>query len=425
MKHRNFIYFLLSIVSILAIINGCKKDENEDYAPKLMTFEVSNITNISVDSRAEIKDKGKYEIIRQGICWSLKPNPTIADFLIKDTSDSELFSIKVTGLIPNTKYYLRAYATNYISTGYGNEIEFQTTGKTPVIITNPINNKKFNSIESGGNITSDGGDIIVARGVCWGEDPEPSVAGNKTIDGQAAGEFVSSVTQLKSNTKYYIRAYATNNAGTTYGDVKSFTLWLNVPDEPIKDVDGNTYPTIRIGDQIWMQENLKVTRFQNGTSLKQLKYHSDWTEKSSSGYYTNVETASFGYIYNGYSIIENQNICPSGWHVPTESEWRTLINYLGGASVAGGKMKEASDKFWIQPNSGADNSSGFTALPNGYVGADGDSHDKFQDACFMAATFDYYGNPAFATIENNFSSAFFTQTSAKVSGASIRCVKNQ
>ena len=117
-----------------------------------------------------------------------------------------------------------------------------------------------------------------------------------------------------------------------------------MPDEPIKDVDGNTYPTIRIGDQIWMQENLKVTRFQNGTSLKPLKYQSDWAEKNASGYYTNVENESFGYIYNGYSIIGNQNICPSGWHVPTESEWLTLINYLGGASVAGGKMKEASDK---------------------------------------------------------------------------------
>lgn len=424
MKYKNFIFLLLSMVSILTITNSCRKDEIEVTAPELITFEVNKITNISVNSGGEIKNKGKYEIIRQGICWSTKPNPTIADDKIKDDSDSDTFSLEITGLMPNTKYYLRAYATNYIETGYGNEIEFQTTGEKPVLSTNPITAKTINSIQCGGNISSAGGDIIVARGVCWGENPEPLITDNKTDDGYSTGQFTSLVTNLKSNTKYYIRAYATNNVGTTYGDIQSFTLWLNVQDEPIKDMDGNTYHTIKIGDQVWMQENLRVTKFQNGTNLKQLSNQSDWTEKSSFGYYTNVDNASFGYVYNGYTISGNENICPSGWHVPTESEWNKLIDYLGGSSIAGGKMKESSGQYWIAPNLGADNISGFTALPNGYVGSDGASHDKLQDASFMVATFDSSGNPKFATIENNSSSISIYGTSAKVSGASIRCIKD-
>jgi len=423
-KLKNFIYFVLATVAFIAIVSSCKKEDNEEAGPKLITLAASNITNISAYSGAEIKDKGKYEIIRQGICWSTKPNPTIADFHVKDESESDAFSMKITDLVPNTKYYLRAYATNYISTGYGNEIEFQTTGEKPVLSTNQVTVKTYQSIECGGTIASDGGDVIVAKGVCWSENPEPSITDNKTAVDQGTGLFTSNITNLKSNTKYYIRAYATNSVGTTYGDIKSFTLTLNVPDEPIKDIDGNTYRTIQIGNQVWMQDNLKVTKFQNGVSLKQLSIESTWTDKSSPGYYTNVNYASFGYIYNGYSIIESQNICPSGWHIPTASEWNTLINYLGGSSVAGGKMKESSEWYWAQPNAGADNTSGFTALPNGYVGADGATYDKLHDACFMIATFDSSGNPSFATIENTYAAVFSVQTTAKISGASIRCVKN-
>lgn len=412
------------MASIVAIINGCKKDEKEVTTPELITFEVNNITNISANCGGEIKNKGKYEIIRQGICWSINPNPTIGDNRIKDDSNSDTYSMEVTDLIPNTKYYVRAYATNYIETGYGNEIEFQTTGEKPVLSTNPISAKTINSIKCGGNISSDGGDIIIARGVCWGEAPEPLITDNKTDDGQSSGLFESKVTNLKSNTKYYIRAYATNSVGTTYGDIQSFTLWLNVQDEPINDIDGNNYNTIRIGDQIWMQENLRVTKFQNGTSLKQLSYQSEWTDRNSSGYYTIVDNVSFGYIYNGFVIMENQNICPPGWHVPTISEWNTLIDYLGGSSIAGGKMKESSDLYWILPNFGANNISGFTALPNGYVGTEGDPHEKLEEACFMVASFDSSGNPGFIGIHYNNSTAFFNQNSSKVTGASIRCVKN-
>ena len=409
---------------MIANINSCKKDEKEVSAPELITFEVNNITNISANCGGEIKDKGKYEIIRQGICWSIKPDPTIEDNRIIDDSNLNNFSLEVIDLIPNTKYYVRAYATNYIETGYGNEVEFQTTGEKPALSTNPISSKTINSIQCGGNISSDGGDMIVARGVCWGENPEPLITDNKTDDGQSSGQFTSYVTNLKSNAKYYIRAYATNSVGTTYGDIQSFTLWLNVQDEPINDIDGNKYNTIRIGDQIWMQENLRVTKFQNGTSLKPLSYPGNWTDINSSGYYTIVDNPSFGYIYNGFVIIDNQNICPPGWHVPTISEWNTLIDYLGGSSIAGGKMKESSDLYWISPNIGAKNISGFTALPNGYVGTGGDPHEKLEEACFMVATFDSSGNPGFIGIHYNNSSAFFNQNSSKATGASIRCIKN-
>ncbi|HLN73732.1 MAG: fibrobacter succinogenes major paralogous domain-containing protein [Methylococcaceae bacterium] len=424
MKHGKLIYYLVAIICFLAITNSCHEDDNEQSSPELITLEVKNITNISALSNAEIVNKGKYEIIRQGICWSTKPNPTIADFHIRTESEADTFSITITDLLPNTTYYLRAYATNYISTGYGNEIVFTTTGEKPVLSTDVVNIKTYNSVECFGTISSNGGDIIVATGFCWSEQPEPSIADNKNIMHQGGGQFSSIIPNLKSNTKYYIRAYATNNVGTTYGDIKDFTLWLNVQDDPIKDVDGNRYHTIKIGNQIWMQENLKVTKFQNGARLKQLNNLSSYNDMNSPGYYTNVDNSLFGFIYNGYSITDMNKISPEGWHVPTQSDWDILLNYLGGYSVAGGKMKETSDSYWITPNVGADNSSGFSALPNGYVGFDGSPHDKLEEACFMADTLDSKGNPAFVGIEYNHTSAFISGTSSKVTGASIRCVKN-
>ena len=110
--------------------------------------------------------------------------------------------------------------------------------------------------------------------------------------------------------------------------------------------------------------------------------------------------------------------------MPTKSEFDTLINYLGGSLVAGGKMKESSENYWISPNVGADNTSGFTALPNGYVGADGGYYDKLEDASFMVNTYNDSGNPEFVTIENYSTNVFTNETSAKVSGASIRCIKD-
>ena len=139
------------------------------------------------------------------------------------------------------------------------------------------------SAVSGGNITSDGGAEITSRGVCWNSQGNPTVANKTTSDGSGTGSFNSSLTQLLPNTYYYIRAYATNSAGTGYGDEQGFaTLDLTVGS--VNDIDGNTYKTVTIGTQTWMAENLKTTKFNDNTSVTLVTDNSEWSNLNSPAY---------------------------------------------------------------------------------------------------------------------------------------------
>ena len=141
------------------------------------------------------------------------------------------------------------------------------------------------------------------------------------------------------------------------------------PETTIKDVDGNIYTSIQIGMQVWMVENLKVTKYRNGDPIINVTDDTAWGNLTSGAYCDMANDASnsntYGRLYNWYAVNDNRNIAPTGWHVPTDAEWTTLINYLGGESVAGGKMKETGSAHWCNPNVGATNESGFTALPGG------------------------------------------------------------
>ena len=138
------------------------------------------------------------------------------------------------------------------------------------------------------------------------------------------------------------------------------------------DIDGNEYATVIIGNQVWMSENLKVTKYRDGTAIPTGLSNSEWENTTSGAYavYDNNETHAdtYGYLYNWYAVDDSRNIAPDGWHVPTDDEWTTLTDYLGGTSVAGGKMKETGTSHWNSPNTGATNESGFTAFPGGYRG---------------------------------------------------------
>ena len=142
-----------------------------------------------------------------------------------------------------------------------------------------------------------------------------------------------------------------------------------VPEISVKDLDGNTYTTIKIGTQVWTVENLKVTKYRNGDPIPNITDDEAWGNLTS-GAYCNLgndpnQAAVYGRLYNWAAVNDPRQLAPLGWHVPTDDEWTTLIAYLGGEAVAGGKMKETGSGHWCSPNVGATNESGFTAVPAG------------------------------------------------------------
>jgi len=223
----------------------------------------------------------------------------------------------------------------------------------PVLSTTEVTEITATTAVSGGNVMDDGGTTVTDRGVCWSKNENPTIDDNKTEDGTGTGSFTSTVTDLEPNTTYYLRAYATNNEGTGYGSALSFTTQEGNNIGTFTDPrDGKVYQTIEIGDQQWMAENLAYVP----SSGNYWAYEND---------IANVET--YGYLYDWQTAL---NVCPTGWHVPSDEEWTELIDHLGGSSIAGGKLKatgtiEAGTGLWYAPNTGATNQTGFAALPGG------------------------------------------------------------
>lgn len=144
----------------------------------------------------------------------------------------------------------------------------------------------------------------------------------------------------------------------------------------VTDIDGNTYKTVKIGFQWWMAENLRVTHFRNGANITEVRENSAWIDHKSSAWCNYENDANndlvYGKLYNFYAISDTQNICPIGWHIPTNSEWSALETTVGRNTLLGGKLKEIGFSHWIKPNTGATNETGFTALPGGqrfYLGS--------------------------------------------------------
>lgn len=361
----------LAMMGVILMINSCKKDEPAGSVPVLTTTAVTSITQTTANCGGTITSDGGTAVIARGVCWSISQTPTTVNSKTIDGAGGGSFKSLLYGLIPNTTYYIRAYATNNTGTAYGITLSFKTTdSQIPVLYTSGVSNVSDVSATSGGLVIYEGISSVTSRGVCWKTIHNPTIQDNKTSDGVGSGIFTSNITGLIANTTYYIRSYAINNAGTGYGD--EVVIKTNGNDTIVTDIDGFTYHLVTIGSQVWMKENLKTTKYCNGDPIPNITDDNQWG-KLTTGAYSNYNNDTnngniYGHLYNWYAVVDGRNICPIGWHVPSENEWTSLIDYLGGYIIGGSLLKEKGTKHWQSPNTGATNESGFTALPSGFRG---------------------------------------------------------
>lgn len=204
--------------------------------------------------------------------------------------------------------------------------------------------------------------------------------------------------------------------------------WVSLTPEPntVRDIDHNVYKTVKIGTQIWMAENLKVTRYNDGSAISFVPITADWVSLDEPGYSSYyVQHNDYGMLYN-FEVVDTTNglnACPMGWHIPSNAEWDTLNNFLGGSSIAGGKMKQPGIFHWASPNQDANNTSGFSGLPGGYRKVNGFFTDIGSTCIWWSSS--KYGMDAAFSWSIKSSDGTFTQSSEGIKrGHSIRCVKN-
>jgi uncharacterized protein (TIGR02145 family) len=435
-KQKSTIFILLILV---IIVFSCRKEELMREA-KVNTISISNIMGTYAYATGEIVDLGM-GVTEYGHCWSKAPNPEVSANATKlgETSKLGNYTSKIEGLEYSTTYHIRAYVIHGEDDiiVYGEDVSFSTADGLAKLTTTEITEITINSAASGGNITDDGGSAITARGICWNTSGDPEVSDNTTSDGTGTGTFTSSLTDLEYNTIYYVRAYATNEVGTGYGSEIYFSTKAV---GSVIDADGNAYGTIEIGDQIWMIENLKTTKYSDGTSIPLVTDFSDWAALSTPAYSwynndrsTNKET--YGAIYNWFTVSTDK-LCPAGWHVPSDGEWKTLEMYLGMSQV------EANNTAWRGTNEGSKlagraeiwssgslksdsefGSSGFNALPGGQRQYNEDFRVIGDNAYWWSAT-EVTTDRAYARTVSYDTTTVYRYHSTKKNGNSVRCIKD-
>lgn len=299
----------------------------------------------------------------------------------------------------------------------------------PSVITFTATNITETSAVCGGEIASDGNGEITARGVCWSTSPNPTINDDTTCNGTGDGSFSSILKNLSPHTIYYICAYATNSKGTDYGGEDYFTTLGS--GGTVTDIDGNVYNTVNIGTQVWMVENLRTTKYQDGSSIPNITDSVAWSTTTGGAYCNynnNTNNASvYGLLYNWYAVTDNRNIAPEGWHVSTSDDWLTLENYIiQTLSDNTACLVETGTTHWDSPNTGATNSTGFTALPGG--------NRSVSNGNFIYVGMGFYGywwSPSSSSsstwgrhINDSDPSIYPFDGILENSGCSVRCVKD-
>lgn len=434
MKKKVFAIYII----VFTLTIGCNKNQSEDEAkvPILITNPATEVSyRKAIAGGKIISEGGARYTTNHGICWSTGKNPTINDYKIGDNSELDSFTFNLSNLEPNTTYYFRAYATNMFGTGYGISRSFKTLDKiVPKIITKEVKSVARTTAISGGYIENDGDEPILACGVCWSKSPDPTIDDDKTVDELSSvsyPEFTSHLSNLSINTTYYVRAYAVNSTGVGYGS--TFTITTCGDGNGVTDVEGNVYRTIYIGQLEWMAENLKTTKYNDGTDIPNITDKDQWVNDINGAYcwYDNNINykESYGALYNYYAVATDK-LCPVGWRVPTPDEYKSIKSSFREYDAlwlerqyAGGVLKStivapSPHPRWSPPNIGATDEIRFSALPGG-VRADGDFRYLCYSAYFIAS------NPYTYVYLDYLSESISIGNISGDNGQSLRCVKSK
>ena len=305
--------------------------------PILTTKEIEDITETSATSGGEVVSDGGAPVIARGICWSTSQNPTIDDNdgMTTDGNGTGTFTSDLVNLTANTTYYVRAYATNVMGTAYGEQRSFTTEEEEaeltpPTVITSEVIDITETTAVSGGNVTDDGGATVTARGICWSTSQNPTIDDNDgmTTDGNGIGTFTSDLVNLTANTTYYVRAYATNEKGTSYGDEMSFTTEEEDEEgcEPDGEIAGHYYVDLGLPSGVkWATCNV------GASSPEDYGDYFAWGETSPKAEYTWENSVTFGEQMSDISGNAQHDAATANWggswRMPTNDEMQELVDH--------------------------------------------------------------------------------------------------
>jgi uncharacterized protein (TIGR02145 family) len=402
--------------------------------PTVSTSTPTNIVSSSASVGGNIISDGGANVTERGVYWGTSSNPISTGTKLPIVYVTNPFSTTLSGLSPNTPYFVTAYVINSQGPGYGSPVSFTTLPS--------VNNPP--SLPSTPSPTNGAMGISATPTLSWTcTDPENdplkfdiflgTINPPTTQVGTDKTTLSISPNILNAGVLYYWKVVAKDNhSNTTPGPVWSFTTQNsggsgiifnpNITYGTVSDNDGNSYKTIQLGTQTWMAENLKTTKYNDNTNIPNY-----WLFNNSNAY-----KIDYGVLYD-WNTVNTGILCPTGWHVPTDPEWSTLLKYIDPlanpastpeSANAGGKLKEISLTHWLTPNTGATNETGFTALPGGYRSSSGIFNDIGNNGIWWSSTEFSSSNGMSRDMDWN-NATVHRRNDSKSTGFSVRCIKTE